>query len=219
MATASTAGAWQGGRRPERPHPARAPRASSGDERTGRPSRPPVPAPGRAAERLRAAEHGYAHDRYARPPAGTRRREPVDGRPAAARAAQESSRGRTASPDGARESRLRGSVAVLGVFLLTLAGCAVDSFVGMGLGMITLVTLSAGISIATLLVRKRDLLSVVVAPPLVFTLVAVANISLAPSATLNLPTMATLLVRGFPTMAVATAVAVVLSLVRLVTRR
>ncbi|WP_166533555.1 DUF6542 domain-containing protein [Blastococcus xanthinilyticus] len=105
------------------------------------------------------------------------------------------------------------------VFLLTLAGCAVDSFVGMGLGMITMVALAAGTVAAALLVRRRDLLTVVVAPPLVFVLVAVLNISLAPSATLNLPTMATLLVRGFPTMAVATAAAIVLSLVRLVSRR
>ncbi|MDK3257440.1 hypothetical protein QOZ86_13120 [Blastococcus capsensis] len=118
-----------------------------------------------------------------------------------------------------RESRLPGTVAVLGVFLLTLAGCAVDSFVGMGLGTITLVTLAAGTATATWLVRRRDLLTVLVAPPLVFVLVAMANISLAPSATFNLPTMATLLVRGFPTMAVATAIAVVLAIVRLAARR
>jgi hypothetical protein len=45
------------------------------------------------------------------------------------------------------------------------------------------------------------------------------NIALAPSATLTLPTVATLLIRGFPTMAAATAAAVVLALVRLGTRR
>ncbi|WP_284492417.1 DUF6542 domain-containing protein [Blastococcus capsensis] len=127
-------------------------------------------------------------------------------------------RERTVAPR-VRESRLPGTVAVLGVFLLTLAGCAVDSFVGMGLGTITLVTLAAGTATATWLVRRRDLLTVLVAPPLVFVLVAMANISLAPSATFNLPTMATLLVRGFPTMAVATAIAVVLAIVRLAARR
>ncbi|MGY2082645.1 DUF6542 domain-containing protein [Blastococcus sp. SYSU DS0539] len=219
MATASTAGAWQGGGRPERPQPARAPRPAAG-ERPARSSRPPVPAPVRAGERLRATEREYARDRYEqRPPAGPRRREAAPDRPAAPRAAQERPGARTTSPTGSRESSLPGAVAVLGIFLLTLAGCAVDSFVGMGLGMITLVALSGGTAIATLLVRRRDLLSVIVAPPLVFVLVALVNISLAPSAPLNLPTMATLLVRGFPTMAAATAVAIVLTVVRLVTRR
>ncbi|MGY1723182.1 DUF6542 domain-containing protein [Blastococcus sp. SYSU DS0533] len=224
MATASTAGAWQGDGRPERPYPARAPRPPAGSERPGRPARhvrsarPPVP--GRAGERLRAVEREHADDRYdRREPSGPRRREPVPPRPTAGRPAQERTRSRTASPAAAQGSRLRGSIAVLGVFLLTLAGGAVDSFVGIGLGMTTLAVLAAGTAAATLLVRRRDLLTVVVAPPLVFALVAVVNIVLAPSATLNLPTMATLLVRGFPTMAVATAIAAVLAVVRLVSRR
>ncbi|SEL16542.1 hypothetical protein SAMN04515665_10932 [Blastococcus sp. DSM 46786] len=224
MATASTAGAWQGGGRPERPYPARAPRPPAGSERPGRPARPAraarPPVPGRAGERLRAAEREYADDRFDRPePSGPRRREPGPPRPTAGRPAQDRARSRIASPASTQGSRLRGSLAVLGVFLLTLAGGAVDSFFGIGLGMITLVALAAGTSAATLLVRRRDLLTVVVAPPLVFTLVAVVNIALAPSATLNLPTMATLLVRGFPTMAVATAIAAVLAVVRLVSRR
>jgi hypothetical protein len=224
MATASTAGAWQGGGRPERPYPTRAPRPPAGSERTPRPARPArtgrPPVPGRAAERLRAAEHEYADDRFDRlEPSGPRRREPGPPRPAAGRPAPERTRSRTASPAAAEGSKLRGSLAVLGVFLLTLAGGAVDSFFGIGLGTITLVALAAGTSAATLLVRRRDLLTVVVAPPLVFTLVAVVNIALAPSATLNLPTMATLLVRGFPTMAVATVIAAVFAVVRLITRR
>jgi hypothetical protein len=73
--------------------------------------------------------------------------------------------------------------------------------------------------LATLAVRRRDLLSVVIAPPLVFVAVALANIGLAPSATLSLPTLATLLVRGFPAMAIATSAAVLVALFRLVTRR
>ncbi|MGY1849443.1 MULTISPECIES: DUF6542 domain-containing protein [unclassified Blastococcus] len=220
MATASTAGAWQSGGRPDRPYPARAPRPPVASDRPARPARPSragAPAPGRAGERLRAAEREYADDRSQ--PAGPRRREPGPPRPSAGRPAQERGRAQTASPAAAPGSRLRGSLAVLGVFLLTLAGGAVDSFFGIGLGLITLVALAIGVSAATLLVRRRDLLTVIVAPPLVFTLVAVVNIVLAPSATLNLPTMATLLVRGFPTMAVATAIALLLSVVRLVTRR
>ncbi|MCF6745643.1 hypothetical protein E9529_15450 [Blastococcus sp. KM273128] len=228
MATASTAGAWQGDGRPERPYPARAPRPTAGSERPGRPARPArsgrPPVPGRAGERLRAVDREYAderYDRYERPePSGPRRREPGPPRPATGRPAPERARSRTAaSPATAQGSRLRGSLAVLGVFLLTLAGGAADSFLGIGLGMITLVALAAGTAAATLLVRRRDLLSVVVAPPLVFSLVAVVNTALAPSAALNLPTMATLLVRGFPTMAAATGVAVLLAVFRLVSRR
>jgi hypothetical protein len=102
---------------------------------------------------------------------------------------------------------------------VTLAGAAVDSFVGIGLGMITLVALVASTALATLLVRRRDLFSVVVAPPIVFVAVAVVNIGLAPSASVNLPTIAALLIRGFPTMAVATGVGLVLGLIRLARRR
>ena len=96
---------------------------------------------------------------------------------------------------------------------------AVDAFVGIGLGLVTLVALVSVTAIATLAVRRRDLLSVLVAPPLVFVAVAGVNIALAPSASFNLPTVATLLVRGFPTMAVATGAALVLGLIRLVARR
>ncbi|TFV52484.1 DUF6542 domain-containing protein [Blastococcus sp. TF02A_35] len=215
MATASTAGAWQSGARPDRPYPARAPRASA--ERPGRGSRPSAPVPGRSGDRLRAAEREYAHDRYesAPPPRrGNDRPRPADrARPAE----RPSARTRTA-PAG-RESQLRGVLAVAGIFLLTLAGCGIDSFVGTGLGLITLVALAASTSMAVLLVRRRDLLTVVVAPPLVFVLVAVVNAALAPSATLNAATLATLLVRGFPTMAAATLAAILLALFRLVSRR
>jgi hypothetical protein len=115
--------------------------------------------------------------------------------------------------------RLRGVVAVSGIFLVTLAGAGADSFVGIGLGMITLVCLVVSTVFGTLLVRRRDLMSVVVAPPLVFVAVAAVNIGLAPSAHFTLPTVATLLVRGFPTMAIATGAAIVLALFRLVARR
>jgi hypothetical protein len=115
---------------------------------------------------------------------------------------------------------LRGIVAVLAVFFVTLAGAAVDSlFMGMGLGLITLGCLVGSTVLASALVRRRDLLSVVVAPPLVFVAVACANIALAPSAAFNLPTMATLLVRGFPTMAIATGAALVIAIVRWAARR
>ncbi len=115
--------------------------------------------------------------------------------------------------------RLPGALAALGVFLVTLAAAAADSYIGIGLGRITLVALTAGSAAATLLVRRRDLVTTLIAPPLVFMAVALLNIALAPSATFTLPTVATLLIQGFPAMAIATGVALVLTLVRLVTRR
>ncbi|SFF70390.1 DUF6542 domain-containing protein [Blastococcus tunisiensis] len=114
---------------------------------------------------------------------------------------------------------MRGVVAVIGMFLITLTGAAADSFIGIGLGLVTLGSLVGATVLAALVVRRRDLVSVVVAPPLVFVGVALLNIGLAPSANFNLATVATLLVRGFPTMAIATGVALVLALVRAAARR
>ena len=50
-------------------------------------------------------------------------------------------RTRQAAPVETGSGRLRGVVAVIGIFLITLAGAGADSFVGIGLGMITLVCL------------------------------------------------------------------------------
>jgi hypothetical protein len=140
-----------------------------------------------------------------------------------------SDRGRPLAPDAPVRGRsaaeasggrsLRGVYAVVAVFLVTLAGGAVDSFRGIGLSTITLIALVVGTILGTWLVRRRDLASMVIAPPLVFTAVAGVNIALAPSATFNLTTIATLLVRGFPTMAIATGAAVVLCLIRWASRR
>jgi hypothetical protein len=105
------------------------------------------------------------------------------------------------------------------MFLLTLAGAGIDSFLGIGLGLVTLGALAGSAVLGASLVRRRDVFSVVVAPPLVFVAVAAVNIGLAPSATFSLTTVATLLVRGFPTMAIATGAALIIGLIRLVTRR
>ncbi|WP_448611687.1 DUF6542 domain-containing protein [Geodermatophilus sp. URMC 60] len=118
-----------------------------------------------------------------------------------------------------RGGRLRGAVAVLAVFLVTLAGAALESWIGGGLGVVTVVTLTAASTVAAVMVRRRDLLTPVIAPPLIYIVVAVLNTALAPAASLNLASMATLLIRGFPAMAVATAAAGVVALVRWAARR
>jgi hypothetical protein len=110
-------------------------------------------------------------------------------------------------------------VAVAAVFVVTLVVAGAESFLGVGLGTITLVTLVLTTVLAALLVRRRDLVSVIVSPPLVFVAVAVVDVIAAPSATLNLATLATLLIRGFPAMAIATGAALVIGLIRMAARR
>lgn len=217
MAT-TNADAWQqSGAHPDR-FPARPPRPdyrSVPMDRSGRPVRGAGQPPRRPADRGRPVERGgrpVEHDRYDSEPV----ERPRGRRPSAREREYESPRGRAQASQ--RGGRLPGMAAVIGIFLITLAGAAVDSFIGMGLGMITLAALVGSTVIGTLAVRRRDLASVVVAPPLVFVAVAGLNIALAPSAALTMPTVATLLIRGFPTMAIATGAALVLGLIRLISR-
>jgi hypothetical protein len=212
------------------------PARSMNSERASRPGRPGGQ-PLRPADRARVAEsraYGSGAVDYPRTP-GRRAPEPSRagarvaerGRPDDRRPADRRPSARPAAPRPAASTRsrstesggIRGIVAVLGMFLVTLAGAGIDSFVGVGLGLLTLGALCGATAIATWVVRRRDLISVIIAPPLVFVAVAAFNIGLAPSAHFNLPTVATLLVRGFPTMGIATAVALVFGLIRLAARR
>ena len=197
------------------------PRAGSSAPRS-RPSdreRPPagrrVPPP--AVRDERDDEWGYD-----RRPAG-RDRAPERGaerRPSAPARTQRDERSTAAARrEAAPGPGKRGYVVVLGMFLVTLAAAAADSYLGVGLGIVTLIALLLSSVAACLLVRRRDLLSVVVAPPLVFLGVVLVNIALAPSATFSLPTVATLLIRGFPAMGIAIGVSFVLFLGRLAARR
>jgi hypothetical protein len=185
---------------------------------------------GRSADRVRAPERRYSagEDENRRPPVSRRpeaprprsdRPLPAERRPADPRASSSRPpRGDlgTAETGG---SRLRGLVAVLAVFLVTLAACGADSYLGSGLGTITLIALVGSTALATLLVRRRDIVSVIVAPPLVFVAVAVADVAAAPSASFSLATLATLLIRGFPAMGIATGLALIIGLIRLAARR
>jgi hypothetical protein len=164
------------------------------DHSRGAAARRPASGHGRPADRDREYDRGYERE--------------------TARA-----RGRGADLAEPQGRKIRGAVAVLGVFLVTLAGAGIDSFIGVGLGVVTLIALAASTVVATLVVRRSDLVTLVVAPPLVFLGVAAVNIALAPSASFNLTTIATLLIRGFPTMAIATVAAIVLALIRWAARR
>ncbi|WP_448625313.1 DUF6542 domain-containing protein [Geodermatophilus sp. URMC 64] len=198
-----------------------------------RPARPrgAMPPRPRPADRPRArADYSDESPQYSRPPVPRRPAEPnrpvrasererYDDERAAARPAR-----RPAPAVEAGGSKLRGILAVLAVFLVTLAAAGAESFLATGLGMITLVALVVSTVIAAFVVRRRDLLSVVVSPPLVFAAVAAVNMIAAPSVQLSGIKafgllMVTLLVQGFPTMAVATGAAIVVALIRLAARR
>ena len=205
--------------RDDRPAP---PRPSA--DRTARPSRDA----GRSrsvspdADRRQVREERSGEDR-SREPQGPAdlgdqagRRGPRSPEP---RSASRRPTGGGATAQAPESGSVRGAVAVLAVFLVTLAGAALESWIGAGLGLATLGTLTVASAVATVAVRRDDLLTTVVAPPLVYIAVAVLNTALAPSATLNLASVATLLIRGFPAMAVATAAAAVVALIRWAARR
>ena len=197
--------------RDERPAPAR-PRVPSA--RAARPVRD-VPVHADADRRSRGREDRLredrpgddrdAHRRGPRPP------EPPSANPRPAR--------RVPSAQAPESGKVRGLVAVLLVFLVTLGAAALESWLAAGLGLVTVVVLTAASTVAAVVVRRRDLSTALVAPPLVYVLVAVLNTALAPSASLNAASVATLLIRGFPAMAIATAAAVVVGLIRWAARR
>ncbi|NEK57863.1 hypothetical protein GCU56_08260 [Geodermatophilus sabuli] len=186
--------------------PTPSPASRNEDRRPPRPGRPAQPS--RPVQSARPLEHSRPVER---PRADREDLPPRGRRPAEPRAT------RRPVPVPERGGRLRGAVAVVVVFLACLAGAAVDSFFGSGPGLVTLVALTAATALATLAVRRRDLVTMVVAPPLVY--IAAAAVSTAVFSTASLAAMATLLVRGFPTMAIATAVALVLALIRWAARR
>jgi hypothetical protein len=176
---------------------------------------------------MRAPERGYEDDlpRRGRRPEAARGGRPErgaahrpTGRPLEYREAGRPPRGHARAVED-QGNRMRGVVAVAAVFLLTLAVAGAESFLGVGLGTITLVALVVTTVLAALLVRRRDLVSVIVSPPLVFVAVAAVDVIAAPSASFNLATIATLLIRGFPAMAIATGAALVIGLIRMAARR
>ena len=134
--------------------------------------------------------------------------------------------GRTRRPAPAPQpghGRLRGILAVLGIFLLTLGGCAIDSVLGVGPGMVALIALVGSTALAAFLVRRRDLLSVVVSPPLVFVAVVAVKTVATPGLDLTLTRLTGQigldLISGFVTMATATVAGLVVALIRVATKR
>lgn len=145
-----------------------------------------------------AADNRIAQRRAARPPP------PWDPQLAGRRAAAGSRRaGGQPQPGGRFILTDLGAVAF--VFVITLAVATLESLLGVGLRNLTLVALAGSTLLAGLWVRRSDIATIVVAPPLVFALVATLEIGLAPTLTFTPTVLASLLVRGFPTMSIATA--------------
>lgn len=119
----------------------------------------------------------------------------------------------------ARRFTLTGLTAVGLVFVVTLAVAMLESLLGVGLRTLTLLALSGSTLLAGLMVRRHEVATVVVAPPLVFAFVAVLEIVLAPTLSLSPTVLASVLVRGFPAMGIATAIALVVCGYRIIRHR
>lgn len=133
---------------------------------------------------------------------------------------RESDRSRLPSapaPSGGRFT-LTGLGAVAFIFAVTLALATAESLLGIGLRLITLIALTGSTLLAGLWVRRSDIATIVVAPPLVFAAVAAGEIVLAPTLAFTPTVLASILVRGFPTMAIATAVGLLVCGYRLARR-
>src|SRR3954452_16192259 len=244
----NAADAWQqSGSRADRPYRAAPRERAMASERPERPARPggsarPRRPPERPRERSRADYYDEA-PQSSRPPVPRRpeqsrpvprdvdrapererpARRPVERRPVERQDTERPAR-RPAPAVETGGGKLRGLLAVLAVFLVTLAAAGVESFIATGLGIMTTIALAASTAVAALIVRRRDLLSVVVCPPIVFTAVAVVNLVAAPSVHISgvksfgLLTITTL-VQTSPATGLATGIGLVLGLIRLAARR
>lgn len=158
-----------------------------------------------------AASNRVAQRRDVRPP-------PWDPRTAGPRPSK-GQRGTSAAPKSARRFTLTGLGAVAFIFVITLGVATLESVLGIGLRSLTLIALAGSTLLAGLWVRRSDIATIVVAPPLVFALVASLELGLAPTLAFTPTVLATLLVRGFPTMSIATAIALLVCGYRIIKHR
>ncbi len=98
-------------------------------------------------------------------------------------------------------------------------GALIDVLLGPALGTATTVTLAVGAVGATWLVQRCHLLSVVIAPPLVYLLLSVGVLLVTSDPGVTLTGLAATLVYGFPAMAIATALSVLVAAIRHVASR
>ncbi|MDQ4038505.1 MAG: hypothetical protein M3313_09190 [Actinomycetota bacterium] len=139
--------------------------------------------------------------------------------PGAGQRGRDQSRPTSGQAEAADRFTLTGLGAVAFIFAVTLALATAESLLGIGLRLITLIALAGSTLLAGLWVRRSDIATIVVAPPLVFAAVAAGKIILAPTLPFTPTVLAAILVRGFPTMAIATTVGLLVCWYRLTRRR
>ncbi len=122
-------------------------------------------------------------------------------------------------PAAGRSFTLTGLGAVAFIFVVTLVVATLESLLGIGLQTLTMIALAGSTLLAGLWVRRNDVATIVVAPPLVFAFVAALEILLAPTLRFTPTVLASLLVRGFPTMIIATVVGLLVCGYRIVRHR
>ncbi|HVQ93921.1 MAG TPA: DUF6542 domain-containing protein [Mycobacteriales bacterium] len=109
--------------------------------------------------------------------------------------------------------------AVLVIVATSMVGGCIDLITGSGLRLAFAVGLVFGAAVAAAIVRRSGLLTVVVAPPLIYVLASLISVLVAPgglgAAGKLYDAAAGWLVYGFPAMASATGIAVVVAGIRL----
>lgn len=99
-----------------------------------------------------------------------------------------------------------------------LIGAILDYLFTDRVGVVTIIGLALGAVIAALITRKRDLVSVMVAPPIVYAVIA-AIVLMISARPVQLTSIADVAIRGFPAMALAAGLAAVIAGIRLATSR
>lgn len=125
------------------------------------------------------------------------------------------------SPQGVGHSPaaiLAGSGGVLLIVITTAVGAIIDFLVSGAIGLFGAIGLSVGAAFAALITRKRDLLSVLVAPPIVYAVIG-GLVLMVSSRPVNVTSVAQLAINGFPAMAIATGLAAVIVGIKLLTTR
>lgn len=113
---------------------------------------------------------------------------------------------------------LAGFGGVILIIVTTGIGATLDILVGSAIGLGTLIGVCLGAFAAALLTRKSDLLSVIVAPPIVYTVFVALSLVLK-SAPVTLTSLANSAVSGFPAIALSTGIAALIAGIRLITTR
>lgn len=104
------------------------------------------------------------------------------------------------------------------IMITALIGAILDYLFTDRLGALTAIGLTLGAAAAAFATRKRDLVSVMVAPPLIYALIA-AVVLLVGSRGFGVTVIADTAIRGFPAMALATGLATVIAGARLIFSR